>query len=134
MSAAARAGRAAELSVLDLSPESSGDAAGSGVARTLELALAAERWGYRGIWLAEHHLSPGVSSATPAVLAALVAAGTRRLRVGSAASLLAVTTPAVAAEQWATIARAAGDRVDLGFGRVHTPPAAAAPPAAPPAA
>ncbi|GAA0298005.1 alkanesulfonate monooxygenase SsuD/methylene tetrahydromethanopterin reductase-like flavin-dependent oxidoreductase (luciferase family) [Kineococcus aurantiacus] len=41
--------------------------------------------------------------------------------MGSAASLLAVTTPAVAAEQWATIARAVGDRVDLGFGRVHAP-------------
>jgi alkanesulfonate monooxygenase SsuD/methylene tetrahydromethanopterin reductase-like flavin-dependent oxidoreductase (luciferase family) len=111
----------AELSILDLSPESSGDGLGNGVQNTLELARAADVWGYRGFWLAEHHLSPGVSSATPAVLAALVASSTRRLRVGSAASLLAVTTPAVAAEQWATIARAVGDRVDLGFGRIHTP-------------
>lgn len=111
----------AELSILDLSPESSGDGLGRGVENTLELARAADAWGYRGFWLAEHHLSEGVSSATPAVLAALVASVTRRLRVGSAASLLAVTTPAVAAEQWATIARAVGDRVDLGFGRIHTP-------------
>ncbi|WP_432493100.1 LLM class flavin-dependent oxidoreductase [Kineococcus gypseus] len=127
MSAAVQEAPAAHLSVLDLAPESTGEPAGSAVAHSLDLARAAERWGYRGFWLAEHHLSPGVSSAAPAVLAALVAASTRRLRVGSAASLLAVTTAAVAAEQWATIARAAGDRVDLGFGRAHVPaPAAAA--------
>ncbi|PRY13077.1 LLM class flavin-dependent oxidoreductase [Kineococcus rhizosphaerae] len=115
-----------ELSVLDLVPESEHEGLGAGIARTLELARAADDWGYRGFWLAEHHLSPGVSSSTPAVLAALVASSTRRLRVGSAASLLAVTTPAVAAEQWATIARAVGGRVDLGFGRVHGPAPAGA--------
>lgn len=121
-------GRAA-LSVLDLSPVSAGEPAADAVRVTVDLARRAEAWGYRGFWLAEHHLSPGVAGAAPAVLAGIVAGATTTLRVGSAATLLAVTTAAVAAEQFATVARAFGDRVDLGFGRVHTPaPPGSAPP------
>jgi alkanesulfonate monooxygenase SsuD/methylene tetrahydromethanopterin reductase-like flavin-dependent oxidoreductase (luciferase family) len=56
-----------DLSVLDLAPESEHEGLGAGIGGTLELARAADDWGYRGFWLAEHHLSPGVSSATPAV-------------------------------------------------------------------
>lgn len=112
----------AALSVLDLSPVTGAEPVRDAVPVSVDLARRAEAWGYRGFWLAEHHLSEGVAGAAPAVLAGIVAAATSTLRVGSAATLLSVSTAAVAAEQFATVARAFGDRVDLGFGRVHTAP------------
>ncbi len=44
---------------------------------------AAEAFGYRRYWFAEHHLNPGVAGSSPAVLIALVAGATERIRLGS---------------------------------------------------
>ncbi len=43
------------LSVLDQSPIRKGGGAAEAIANTIELARAAERFGYRRYWLAEHH-------------------------------------------------------------------------------
>ena len=114
------------LSVLDLSPISSGSDAAAALGQSVELAQQAEDLGYSRIWFAEHHLTPGVASSAPAVLAALVAERTRHIRVGSGAVLLAHTSATQAVEQSATIARLHLGRVDLGLGRASTPPAAGA--------
>jgi len=111
------------LSVLELAPVSDGGTAGEALATALAVAELADEAGYRRIWFAEHHVSTGVVSAAPAVLAALAAARTGRIRVGSGAVLLAHTSPALAVEQFATIARLHPGRVDLGLGRSGTPPA-----------
>ncbi len=105
------------LSVLDLSPVSSGSTPADALRRTLDLAQAAERAGYRRYWLAEHHLNPGVAGASPAVVAALVAQATSAIRVGSAAVILGNYSPLQVAEQWGTIAALHPGRVDLGIGR-----------------
>jgi alkanesulfonate monooxygenase SsuD/methylene tetrahydromethanopterin reductase-like flavin-dependent oxidoreductase (luciferase family) len=105
------------LSVLDLAPVVSGGNGAEALADSLDLAAELDRLGYRRVWFAEHHLTPGVASAAPAVLAALVAERTRRIRVGSGAVVLSHTSPLVALEQFATIARIHPGRVDLGLGR-----------------
>jgi alkanesulfonate monooxygenase SsuD/methylene tetrahydromethanopterin reductase-like flavin-dependent oxidoreductase (luciferase family) len=105
------------LSILDLSPVSSGQTAADALRNTLDLARHAERLGYRRFWLAEHHLAPGIASAAPPVLAALVAAATNTIRVGSGASLLGNHTPLTVVEQFGTIAQVHPNRIDLGLGR-----------------
>ncbi|WP_131747666.1 MsnO8 family LLM class oxidoreductase [Frankia sp. Cppng1_Ct_nod] len=105
------------LSVLDLAPLSSGTSAADALRNTIDLARHAERFGYARYWLAEHHLTPGVASAAPAVLIALVADATRRIRVGSGAVQTGHHTPLVIAEQFGTIAHIHPGRIDLGLGR-----------------
>ncbi|WP_421733562.1 LLM class flavin-dependent oxidoreductase [Cellulomonas sp.] len=114
------------LSILELATVGVGQTGADALRATLDLAVAADRLGYRRLWFAEHHLAPGVASAAPAVLAALAAERTRRLRVGSGAVLLGTTSPLIAAEQFGTIAALHPGRVDLGLGRAFTPPPAGA--------
>ncbi|GIG21738.1 putative monooxygenase (luciferase-like) [Cellulomonas chitinilytica] len=109
------------LSILDLAPVSVGQSGAEAIRASLELARVADDAGYQRIWFAQHHLSPGVASAQPAVLAALAAERTSRIRVGSGAVLLGSTTPLVGAEQFGTIAAAHPGRVDLGVGRAFNP-------------
>ncbi|KRD45337.1 luciferase [Cellulomonas sp. Root930] len=110
------------LSILELATVGVGQTGADALRATLDLAVVADHLGYRRLWFAEHHLSPGVASAAPAVLAALAAERTRRLRVGSGAVLLGTTSPLVAAEQFGTIAALHPGRVDLGLGRAFSPP------------
>ncbi|WP_250284546.1 LLM class flavin-dependent oxidoreductase [Frankia sp. CiP1_Cm_nod2] len=105
------------LSVLDLVPLTSGSTAGNALRNVFDLARHVERFGYARYWFAEHHLAPSVVSAAPAVLIALVAAATQRIRVGSGAVQTAYQTPVVIAEQFGTIAHIHPGRVDLGLGR-----------------
>ncbi len=114
------------LSVLELAIVPEGGSGADAVRRTVDLAVELDRLGYARVWFAEHHLAAGVASASPAVLAAAVAARTERIRVGSGAVLLSTTSPLIAAEQFGTIAALHPDRVDLGLGRAFTPPPAAA--------
>lgn len=109
--------RTVPLSVLDLAPISTGQSAGEALRNAVDLARRAEGLGYRRHWLAEHHLTPGVASSSPGVLAGLVAAATSVIRVGSAAVLLGNVTPLEAVEQFGTIAHLHPGRVDLGLGR-----------------
>ena len=105
------------LSVLDLSPIVSGQTAEDALRNTLDLARRTEEFGYRRYWVAEHHLTPGVASAAPAVLLTAIAAATSTIRVGSAAVLLGQHSPLTVAEQFGTLAQLHPGRVDLGVGR-----------------
>jgi alkanesulfonate monooxygenase SsuD/methylene tetrahydromethanopterin reductase-like flavin-dependent oxidoreductase (luciferase family) len=105
------------LSVFDLSPVVSGQTAADALRNTLDLARQAEVLGYHRYWVAEHHLAEGVASSSPAVLIALLADATSRIRVGSGAVLLGYYAPLMVAEQFGTIAHLHPGRVDLGLGR-----------------
>lgn len=110
------------LSILDLAPVTQGTTGQEALRAAVEVAQAAEGAGYKRYWFAEHHLAPGVASSAPAVLSAIVAGQTSRIRVGSGAVLLSTTSPLVAAEQFGTISAFHPDRLDLGVGRAFTPP------------
>ncbi|WP_292070016.1 LLM class flavin-dependent oxidoreductase [Brevundimonas sp. UBA7534] len=105
------------FSVLDLSPIVEGGDARRALDETLALAQAAERLGYERFWLAEHHNMPGIASAATAIVIGHVAAGTRRIRVGSGGVMLPNHAPLVVAEQFGTLETLFPGRIDLGLGR-----------------
>ncbi|EMD29278.1 LLM class flavin-dependent oxidoreductase [Amycolatopsis azurea] len=113
----ATTGPAIPLSVLDLVPISSGSDTAEALRNTVELARAAERFGYHRYWFAEHHLNPGVAGASPPVLIALVAGATTRIRLGSAGVQLAHRTPLAVVEEFGLIDALHPGRLDLGLGR-----------------
>lgn len=105
------------LSVLDLVPVRSDQTTGDALAATVALARAADDLGYRRYWLAEHHNMPAVAATNPPLLIAMVAAATRRIRVGSGGVMLPNHAPLVVAEQFALLEAAHPGRIDLGIGR-----------------
>ncbi|PKW27670.1 LLM class flavin-dependent oxidoreductase [Phycicoccus duodecadis] len=105
------------LSVLDLVPVRADQSTGDAIDALRSLARVADEHGYRRYWLAEHHNMPSIASTNPPVLAAMVAAATERIRVGSGGVMLPNHAPLVVAEQFALLEAAFPGRVDLGIGR-----------------
>ncbi|MGN6390483.1 MAG: LLM class flavin-dependent oxidoreductase [Burkholderiaceae bacterium] len=105
------------FSLLDLSPIPQGADAARALRNTTDLAQHAEGWGYRRVWLAEHHNMPGIASAATAVVLAHVAAHTSTIRIGSGGVMLPNHAPLVIAEQFGTLAALHPGRIDLGLGR-----------------
>ncbi len=105
------------FSLLDLSPIAEGKTAADALAGTVDLARAAEGFGYHRFWLAEHHNMPGIASAATAVVIGHVAAATRTMRIGAGGIMLPNHAPLVIAEQFGTLATLFPGRIDLGLGR-----------------
>src|ERR1700738_3913935 len=105
------------VSVLDLVVMRAGEAAGSAIARSVELAQLVEQLGYKRYWLAEHHSIAGLACAATAVLIGHVAGATKTIRVGSGGVLLPNHAPLVIAEQFGTLEAMYPGRIDLGLGR-----------------
>src|SRR5579872_4841586 len=105
------------FSILDLVPIRKGGTPGEALARTIELAQHAERWGYYRYWLAEHHNMPGIGSAATSVVISAIAGATRTMRVGSGGVMLPNHAPLVIAEQFGTLEALFPGRIDLGLGR-----------------
>ena len=104
-------------SVLDLSPIRQGGSAAESFKNSLDLARHAEEWGYKRIWVAEHHNLAGVASAATAVLIGHIAGGTSTIRVGAGGIMLPNHAPLVIAEQFGTLESLYPGRIDLGLGR-----------------
>jgi alkanesulfonate monooxygenase SsuD/methylene tetrahydromethanopterin reductase-like flavin-dependent oxidoreductase (luciferase family) len=77
---------------------------------SLVLAPLAERLGYARYWVSEFQPQP-----SPALLVALLAGVTERIRVGTAAVLLHYVSPLRTAHDFHLLARAFPDRIDAGF-------------------
>jgi luciferase family oxidoreductase group 1 len=105
------------LAVLDLSPVPSGVPAGQSLHNTLDLARAAERWGYTRYWLAEHHNLPAMACPSPEIMIAQVAGATTRIRVGSGGIMLPNHSPLRIAEAFRVLEALHPGRIDLGIGR-----------------
>ena len=105
------------LAVLDLVPISSGSTATQALCNSIDLAQAAERFGYARYWFAEHHLNPGVAGTSPAVLLALTAGATSTIRIGSGAVQLGHRTALSTVEEFGLIDALYPGRLDLGLGR-----------------
>ena len=105
------------LSVLDQSPIINGHTAAQAVAETIKLACAADRLGYHRYWLAEHHSLMALADPCPEILAARVAAETKRIRVGTGGVLLPHYSPLKVAEQFRMLEALYPQRIDLGIGR-----------------
>ena len=105
------------FSILDLSPIPQGSDAGVALRNSVDLAQHAERWGYRRVWIAEHHNMPGIASAATAVVIGQIANATSTIRVGAGGIMLPNHAPLVIAEQFGTLEALYPGRIDLGLGR-----------------
>ena len=103
------------LSVLDLAAVREGGTVAESFANTVKLAQAAEAWGYRRFWLAEHHNMPGIASAATSVLIGHVVGTTKTIRVGSGGVMLPNHSPLVIAEQFGTLEALYPGRIDLAY-------------------
>ena len=105
------------LSILDLVRVTEETDARGALDNARDLASHAESWGYRRIWVAEHHNMAGIASAATSVVLAHIAAGTKTIRVGAGGIMLPNHAPYVIAEQFGTLERLFPGRIDLGLGR-----------------
>ena len=106
-----------KLSVLDHSIVASGSQTREAFQNTVELARAAEQFGYHRFWLAEHHGSGHFAGVAPEILVAHVAAATSRIRVGTGGVLLSNYSPFKVAEVFRLLETLHPGRIDLGIGR-----------------
>ncbi len=118
--------RPVPLSVLDLAPVTTGSTPRDALANSTALVRAAEIWGYRRYWVAEHHNMAGIASSAPAVLIAHLAAATSHIRIGSGGVMLPNHPPLVVAEQFGMLESLHPGRIDLGIGRAPGTDAATA--------
>jgi luciferase family oxidoreductase group 1 len=105
------------LSVLDQSPIRRGGTPQTAIQETLLLAQYAEKLGYHRYWLAEHHSSRSLASASPELLIGEVANRTERIRVGSGGVMLSHYSPLKVAESFRMLEALHPGRIDLGIGR-----------------
>jgi luciferase family oxidoreductase group 1 len=105
------------LSVLDLSPVTSGSSGAQALRNSLDLAELADRLGCARYWLAEHHNLASIASAAPEIMIGQIAARTSRLRVGSGGVMLPNHAPLMVAERFKVLEALFPGRIDLGIGR-----------------
>ncbi len=105
------------LSVLDLSSVTTQTPPSQALQRSVELAQAVERFGYRRYWLAEHHSMASIASSAPDIMIGHIAAATSTIRVGSGGVMLTNHAPLVIAERFKTLEALFPGRIDLGLGR-----------------
>jgi luciferase family oxidoreductase group 1 len=106
-----------ELSVLDVSPVSSGSNSAQALRNTLDLARLTDRLGYERYWLAEHHNLPIIASSAPEVMIGHVANVTERIRIGAGGIMLPNHAPLKVAETFQVLEALHPGRIDLGIGR-----------------
>ena len=94
------------LSILDLVRVTEDTDARGALDNARDVAVHAEAWGYRRIWVAEHHNMPGIASAATSVVIGHIAAGTKTIRVGAGGIMLPNHAPYVIAEQFGTLGAA----------------------------
>ncbi|MGR8008245.1 LLM class flavin-dependent oxidoreductase [Streptomyces hypolithicus] len=94
-----------------------GQGQGEALHRAVRSAEVAEECGLDSVWLAEHHFVPYGTCPSAVTLAALLLGRTRRIRVGTAVSVLPTAHPVALGEQAALLHLTSGGRFTLGVGR-----------------
>src|SRR6202048_1723318 len=105
------------LSVLDLSPVTTGGSVSIALRNSLDLSRLADRLGYTRYWVAEHHNLPSIASSAPDIMIGQIAAATQRMRVGSGGVMLPNHAPLMVAERFKVLEALFPGRIDLGLGR-----------------
>ncbi len=107
----------APISILELVRVTEETDARGALDNARDLARQAEKFGYRRIWVAEHHNMPGIASAATSIAIAHIAAGSEKIRVGAGGIMLPNHAPLIIAEQFGALAHLYPGRIDLGVGR-----------------
>jgi len=87
-----------------------------GIAGLVRQAELADELGYASVWLPQHYVSAPYASIQPGPLMGLLAAHTRRVRLGTGVFLLPFTRPVVLAEEMSSLDWIAGGRLIFGAG------------------
>jgi alkanesulfonate monooxygenase SsuD/methylene tetrahydromethanopterin reductase-like flavin-dependent oxidoreductase (luciferase family) len=91
------------LSVLDQAPIAAGGSGGQALRQVVDLAKLAEASGFHRYWIAEHHATPGLASASPEVLIGAVGMATRTIRLGTGGVMLPHYSPFKVAETFSML-------------------------------
>ncbi|MFJ7337384.1 LLM class flavin-dependent oxidoreductase [Streptomyces sp. NPDC101110] len=94
-----------------------GQGQGEALHRAVRSAEVAEEAGLDTVWLAEHHFVPYGTCPSAITLAAMLLGRTRRIRVGTAVSVLPTVHPVALGEQAALLHHTSDGRFTLGVGR-----------------
>jgi luciferase family oxidoreductase group 1 len=105
------------VSVLDQAPIASGGSGGQALRQVVDLARRAEAAGFHRYWIAEHHATPGLASASPEVLLGAVGMATNRIRLGTGGVMLPHYSPFKIAETFSMLSGLFPGRIDIGVGR-----------------
>lgn len=116
-SAGATAGPALQVDAFLLAGQFPGAGHGDTLRTAVAYAQAAERAGFDGVWLAEHHFVTYGMCPSAVTMAGFILGRTGRLRVGTAAANLSDRHPVALAEEAALLAAVSGGRFDLGVAR-----------------
>lgn len=110
-----------EFGVMNLFPYAKGKTEKEVLNEALEEFMYAEELGFDTVWFAEHHFSEYGILGNPLVFAAMLAAKTKRIRIGTAVMILPFYHPLRLAEDAALVDLISGGRLDLGIGRGYQP-------------
>src|SRR5438067_3103905 len=103
-------------------PEADGQSHAQRYAEMFELVALADTLGFDVAWLAELHFGGAFSLlANPLMMVPVIAERTRRIRIGTAVTLLPLQHPLACAEQAATADVLSGGRLEFGVGRGSIP-------------
>ncbi|MFB6814972.1 LLM class flavin-dependent oxidoreductase [Streptomyces sp. NPDC056347] len=105
------------LGTFVLAAQFPGQGAAEALHRAVRSAEIAEESGLDSVWLAEHHFVPYGACPSAVTLAGLLLGRTRRIRVGTAVSVLPTQHPVALGEQAALLHLTSGGRFSLGIGR-----------------
>ncbi|GAA1538967.1 LLM class flavin-dependent oxidoreductase [Dactylosporangium maewongense] len=111
------AGGALRVDAFLLAGQFPGAGHGDALRAAVTYAQAAERAGFDGVWLAEHHFVTYGTCPSAVAMAGFVLGRTHRLRVGTAAANLSNRHPVALAEEAALLDAVSGGRFDLGVAR-----------------
>jgi alkanesulfonate monooxygenase SsuD/methylene tetrahydromethanopterin reductase-like flavin-dependent oxidoreductase (luciferase family) len=103
-------------------PEAAGQTHAERYTEMFELIALAEELGFDVAWLAELHFGGAFSLlANPLMILPVIAQRTKRIRIGTAVTLLPLQHPLSCAEQAATADVLSGGRLEFGVGRGSIP-------------
>jgi luciferase family oxidoreductase group 1 len=105
------------LSILDLSPVTTGISGAQALRNSLDLARFADTLGFARYWVAEHHNLPNIASSAPDIMIGQIAAVTSHMRIGSGGVMLPNHAPLQVAERYKVLEGLFPGRIDLGLGR-----------------
>lgn len=104
------------LSILDYSIVDEASSPKQALQETAELAILADRIGYKRFWVPEQHYAYSIASSNPEMLMMYLAAKTKRIRIGSGGVMIPHYSPYKVAESFRMLEALYPGRIDLGIG------------------